>query len=574
MLTAVWRYLMRHPWRYLLIAVVLVIYDFSLVLPTQVIQRLIDALTKANLTRMQLWNEVGLLVAATLVSYLSSYLWNTRLFQSAIGFKFDLQAKSFRKLISMRQAFYDKFRSGDMVTRFSSDAEYLEEFAGYGLMIVLYGGGLIAFVIPVMFAISWQISLWAMTPLLFLVWFFWYFGKKQDQSIEDNREAVASLNNEVLEVVEGIRVTRAYGRKAELAQQFHKHTERLVDLGNTITRFQSAYGPVSTAMLGLSTAIILGLGAHYLLAGHITLGQIIALQLYVVSLVEPFVMLADLIIVYQTATTSYRKIEELIETSDDMEPDGLLQCSEFETLSFKDYSFAYPMAERSSLQEISFELSAGQTLGIVGKTGAGKTTLIRQLLRQYPLGSGQLLLNQVPILDYQRASIDQLLGYVPQEHVLFSKPVGANIALGKVGSQEEEIRRAVALASFSSDLEQMSAGLETPIGERGVSISGGQKQRISLARAFIKDPQVLILDDALSAVDARTERVIIKNIQEERQDKTTIIVTHRLSAVNHADLVLVLDEGRIVERGRPDELLAQGGWYAQQYDRQQASEEE
>ncbi|HEL2461360.1 TPA: ABC transporter ATP-binding protein, partial [Streptococcus suis] len=324
--------------------------------------------------------------------------------------------------------------------------------------------------------------------------------------------------------------------------------------------------------LGLSTIFVLLMGAQAVRAGQLTLGQVIALQLYVGSLLEPFWTLADFILVYQTGKTSFEKLQELIETGDDLEADGSKEIAELSSISFKNYSFSYPQAERTSLQDINWTLKAGQTVGIVGKTGSGKTTLVRQFLRQYPIGQGNFFINHQSVLDFKRSSIEEKIGYVPQEHILFSRSVGENIALGKVASSSEEIEQAIATAAFSQDLKRMSDGLDTMIGERGVSISGGQKQRISIARAFLREPDLLILDDSLSAVDARTERQIIQNIQKERAGKTNVIVTHRLSAVNHADWVLVLDEGRIVEEGRPADLLAQRGWYYEQYQRQQSQE--
>ncbi|WP_044670598.1 ABC transporter ATP-binding protein, partial [Streptococcus suis] len=314
------------------------------------------------------------------------------------------------------------------------------------------------------------------------------------------------------------------------------------------------------------------MGAQAVKAGQLTLGQVIALQLYVGSLLEPFWTLADFILVYQTGKTSFEKLQELIETGDDLEADGSKEIAELDSISFKNYSFSYPQAERASLQDINWTLKAGQTVGIVGKTGSGKTTLVRQFLRQYPIGQGNFFINHQSVLDFKRSSIEEKIGYVPQEHILFSRSVGENIALGKVASSSEEIEQAIATAAFSQDLKRMTDGLDTMIGERGVSISGGQKQRISIARAFLREPDLLILDDSLSAVDARTERQIIQNIQKERAGKTNVIVTHRLSAVNHADWVLVLDEGRIVEEGRPADLLAQRGWYYEQYQRQQSQE--
>ncbi|HEL1993015.1 TPA: ABC transporter ATP-binding protein, partial [Streptococcus suis] len=536
------------------------------------IQRMVDILTKNGLTERILVQEMGLLLLVTFLNYGMGFIWHLKLFQASVNFKFDMQQRAFKKMVTMRTPFYEKFRSGDVMTRFSTDVDGLMEMVGYGLMIVVYSGGMLAFIIPTMLLIDWKISFLAILPMIFMAVAFFFIGRKQDLAIDANREAVAQLNNEVLEVVEGIRVTRAYSKKAAQKAQFQGRTKELADGGDRITSLQSLYNPLATVGLGLSTILVLVLGAGAVKSGQLSLGQVIALQLYVSSLLEPFWTLADFILVYQTGKTSFEKLQELIETGDDLEVDGSVEIAELDSISFKNYSFSYPQSDRPSLQEINWTLKAGQTVGIVGKTGSGKTSLVRQLLRQYPVGKGEFLVNYQSVLDFKRSSLEQKIGYVPQEHILFSKSVGENIAFGKRDSSLEEIEAAIATAAFSQDLERMSHGLDTMIGERGVSISGGQKQRISIARAFLREPDLLILDDSLSAVDARTEGQIIQNIQKERAGKTNVIVTHRLSAVNHADWVLVLDEGHIVEEGRPADLLAQEGWYYEQYQRQQSQE--
>ncbi|HEL2592368.1 TPA: ABC transporter ATP-binding protein [Streptococcus suis] len=572
MFRLIFDYIKRHKWLYLLVAVTLIIYDATLLLPTQIIQRMVDILTKNGLTERILVQEMGLLLLVTFLNYGMGFIWHLKLFQASVNFKFDMQQRAFKKMVTMRTPFYEKFRSGDVMTRFSTDVDGLMEMVGYGLMIVVYSGGMLVFIIPTMLLIDWKISFLAILPMIFMAVAFFFIGRKQDQAIDANREAVAQLNNEVLEVVEGIRVTRAYSKKAAQKAQFQGRTKELADGGDRITSLQSLYNPLATVGLGLSTILVLVLGAGAVKSGQLSLGQVIALQLYVSSLLEPFWTLADFILVYQTGKTSFEKLQELIETGDDLEADGSKEIAELSSISFKNYSFSYPQAERASLQDINWTLKAGQTVGIVGKTGSGKTTLVRQFLRQYPIGQGEFLVNHQSVLDFKRSSLERKIGYVPQEHILFSKSVGENIAFGKRDSSLEEIEAAIATAAFSQDLERMSHGLDTMIGERGVSISGGQKQRISIARAFLREPDLLILDDSLSAVDARTERQIIQNIQKERAGKTNVIVTHRLSAVNHADWVLVLDEGSIIEEGRPEDLLAQEGWYYEQYQRQQSQE--
>ncbi|MFH0384718.1 ABC transporter ATP-binding protein [Streptococcus sp. A18] len=572
MFSLIFDYVKRHKWLYLLIAVTLIIYDATLLVPTQIIQRMVDTLASNGLTEKMLVQDMTLLFLVTLVNYATAFIWHLKLFQSSINFKFDMQQRAFRKMVVMRTPFYEKFRSGDIMTRFSTDVDGLMEMVGYGIMIVVYAGGMFAFVIPYMFIIDWKTSLVALLPMLAMTAAIFFIGRKQDEAIEANREAVAQLNNEVLEVVEGIRVTRAYSKKATQKVKFQERTRELAKGGDRITSLQSLYNPLATVALGLSTILVLVMGTVAVKSGQLSIGQVIALQLYVGSLLEPFWMLSDFILVYQTGKTSFEKLQELIDTGDDLEVDGFGEIAELSSLAFEGYSFSYPQADRPSLQDIHWTLKRGQTVGIVGKTGSGKTTLVRQFLRQYPVGQGSFTINGQSVQDFKRASIEEKIGYVPQEHILFSKSVGENIALGKLDSSPEDIQRAIATAAFTKDLERMSDGLDTMIGERGVSISGGQKQRISIARAFLRKPDLLILDDSLSAVDARTERQIIENIQKERVGKTNVIVTHRLSAVNHADWVLVLDEGRIVEEGRPADLLAQGGWYFEQYQRQQSQE--
>lgn len=567
-------YIKEHKWLYLLIGLVLIVYDASLVVPTQIIQRLIDLMSQGKLTESNLWINIGILVAATVISYLTAFFWSFKLFQQASRFKFDLQKNAFKKLVTMRTPFYEKFRAGDMMTRFSTDVEMLQDLVGFGLMTLLYAGGMLVFILPVMLLISWQITVAALIPVILLSGGIYLVSRKTEILVDENREAVANLSNDVLEIIEGIRVMRAYSRKDLQATRFQKRTQELVDRESHLSRYTSLYGPLYTLMFGATTVITLFLGASFVEAGRMSVGQVLAMQLYTVSLMEPISMLSELVLVYQTGRTSFNKLQELIETGDDMEEDGQCDLNTLEEVVFQNYHFSYPQAKGESLTALTFKLLKGQTLGIVGKTGSGKTTLVRQFLRQYPVGSGGFEINGRAVTAFSRQSLERLIGYVPQEHLLFSRSVAENIAMGKTSASQADIRRAIETASFSQDLERMSDGLDTAIGERGVSISGGQKQRISLARAFIKDPELLILDDSLSAVDAKTEKEIIGNIQRERTGKTNIIVTHRLSAVQHADLVLVMDEGKIVEAGSPSDLLANKGWYFEQYQRQQAQTEE
>lgn len=570
MLKEIWNYIIQRKWLYIAILILLFVeYGFSVV-PTKVTQTIINQISNNTLTQTNLNFQLILILVTAILTYIAGFFWVKWLFSARAHYELELKRKLFHKLSSMRIPFYDKFRSGDMMTRFTSDIASLSELLGYGTMSFLYSIGTVIIIIPQMFMISWWISLLGMIPLVILGIIVYYIGKKQDDMVEANREAVSALSNEVLEVVEGIRVTRAYGNSRLGATRFAEKTDQLRQRADNIMVYQALYGRAANVFLALSTVIILGLGGLVMSQGQMQIGDIVALQMYSWILLDPMWMLSDLILVYKTGELSFKKINEIIETGDDLEADGSIELKELNSLELVDYSFKYANSDYEGLSHVNLKLEKGQTLGIVGKTGSGKTTFVRQLLRQYPVGEGQLLINGLPIENYQRHSIEQQIGYVPQEHVLFSRSVADNIKVGKKDASQKELDIAVAVAAFTQDLERMANGYDTLVGEKGVSVSGGQKQRISIARAMIKQPNLLILDDSLSAVDAKTERIIIENIQTLRQGKMNIIITHRLSAVNHADWVIVLEGGRIVEEGTPQELVQQKGWYAEQYYKQQS----
>lgn len=569
MIQAVFDYIKENKWRYFVILIMLLV-DYSLtIVPTQTTQHIIDEITTQTLTKAVLIEKLSWLALSAIIFYVAQYIWVVQLYGRSIHFYFLLRNQLFNKIVHMRIPFYEKFRSGDMLTRFSNDLENVATLVGYGSMSLLFAFGSLFFVVPAMMLISAKITLFSMIPLVLLGVCIFYLGIKQDHLIEVSRQAVSDVSNEVLEVVEGIRVTRAYSEKALQRQQFMAKTATLRKKADHVMKYQSAYGRIMYFFMSISTAIILYLGAIEISNGRMTLGGVAALQMYSLHMIEPLWVMADFILVYQTGKISYDKVQELIETSDNIETEGTHHLNHIESIKFDHYHFAYANAEnRQALRNISITIKKGQTLGIVGKTGSGKTTLVRQLLRQYPVGEGVFELNDIAVTRIQPQSIENKIGYVPQEHVLFSRSVKDNIRVGKEEATDKEIDYAIAVAAFTQDVDRMENGLDTLVGEKGVSISGGQKQRISIARAMVKDPELLILDDSLSAVDAKTERMIIENIQTLRAGKTNIIVSHRLSAVSHAEHIIVLDNGEIVEEGTHESLLAQNGWYRAQYDKQ------
>ncbi len=362
---------------------------------------------------------------------------------------------------------------------------------------------------------------------------------------------------------------RAYVKEDDYVEKFRQQTESMLAKNNRVADANALFSPLTKVTLSVSNLISFGYGAYLVSKGQLSVGDIVAFQMYLGMIVWPIMSIGELTNVLRQGSASMERVETVLSANDSMEADGSKVIETVDDITVHGLSFKYPSSQDVNLDQIDVVIPKGKTLGIVGKTGAGKTTFIRQLLRQYPLGSGDLMVGTEPILAYKGKTVQNLIGYVPQDHILFSKSVRDNIAFGKGSATDDEIMASIRIASFEDDLKKMAEGLDTMIGEKGVSISGGQKQRISIARALIKDPEILILDDSLSAVDAKTEQKIVENIKQLRSGKTTIISTHRLSAVKQADEIIVMEDGKIIERGSHDALISRKGWYYTQYLRQE-----
>ena len=568
MLKDIIKYISKNKLSYLLVTISLLIEYSILLVPTKIIQFIVDEITNGTLDFNKLMLSLFILLASTVIAYFSGYYWIYKLYTMSNNFLFEIRLKMFEKFLNMRQSFYSKFKTGDMLTRFTNDGKDYQGILGYGATNFLFAIAYIIFVLPAMFTISIKISLIASMPIIIGGIIIYNSGKKYDSIAEKERESLSNLSNEVLEMVEGVRVIRAYSNSQTAYNIFKEKTNSLRKMNNNLAFYIAVFSKVPNILLGLCMVIVVYFGAYSLFNGEISLGQLIAIQLYSLMLLYPMWILTEFILDYKMAKVSHQRIDELLNTSDDLSEDGTIEIQSINAIQFKNYSFKYNSKLPLSLENINFTLNKGETLGIIGKTGSGKTSLIRQLLVQFPIGDGEILINEIPLEKYKRSSIEKLISYVPQEHFLFSKSVLENIKIGKEDASEEEINSAIKSAAFDSDIENLSEGINTLVGEKGVSISGGQKQRILIARAFLKNSDLLILDDSLSAVDAKTEQKIIGELIKLRSDKTNIIVTHRLSAIKNANKVIVMDNGNIVEYGTPDELFDKKGWYYEQYIRQ------
>lgn len=571
MIRSLTSYISQHRTRFIIGVIFALVNSLALLVPNYIIQRFVDGLVQQTISVSKSIQLVGVLFAAGVISYLSQLIYLRTIFYQGIRYQAELRQSMFDKLLTLRQPFYEKFRSGDLMTRMTTDIDMMGNMLSWGTIIAL-GDGLymIAIIVVMSWVVSWQAALVSSLPLVLFGIAIYYIGQQVDQRYERSREEVTKLSNEVLEVVEGVRVIRSYTTTQVEQARFSERTQQARDKTNDYIVYNASYGPVSRFFSGLSTAAGLLYGGYMVKAGQITVGQFVAFQMYLGMLSDFVWGAADLVAIYKQANISFNKISELITYPDEVAVPGQVDIDQIDSIEWRDYSFTYPNDTQPTLKDISLTLKRGQTLGIVGKTGSGKSTLVRQMLRQFPVeNTEQFLLNDRPITDYAINQIESLISYVPQEHIMFSKTVRYNIEFGLKEATEKQVMDAVDWADLSKDLARMPAGLDTIVGEKGVTLSGGQKQRISIARALIRQPELLILDDSLSAVDAQTERTIINHIEHVRKDRTNMIVSHRLSAVQSADLIIVMEQGRVVESGTSEQLMAQKGWYYEQYLRQQ-----
>lgn len=455
----------------------------------------------------------------------------------------------------------------------TNDINAVTMYAGGGVMSAV-DASVTAFVtlVSMFFMIDWRLTLLAILPLPFMVVVTSAIGRKNHQAFKEAQEAFSDLNNFVQESVSGVKVTKSFGFQTDEIQAFEKTNQMVFGKNMRSASYNALFDPTTLLFVGLSYVVTLYFGGLFVQEGSLSVGQIVTFITYLNMLVWPLQAMGFLFNISQRASVSYDRIEKLLAESADIK-DPAQPVTEIQNgdLEYQIQSFAYE--DEPVLSHIHFRLEKGQTLGIVGPTGSGKTTLLRLLLREHDLEKGTIFLNGVSLKDYRLEDLRGLIGYVPQDQILFAMTIRENVAFSDPKLSEEALVEALKICDVYEDILSMPDQLETVIGERGVSLSGGQKQRIAMSRALVMDPEILILDDSLSAVDAKTEHQIIENMKQNRTGKTTILTAHRLSAVVHADVILVMENGQIKERGNHESLMEEKGWYYETYQAQQLSQE-
>lgn len=545
------------------------------IIPPKLIGVAIDAiqfetLTTSKLTELLLW--YGLIIVS---SYVISYVWAYLLFGGAFILERKLRSHLMQHFLSMTSSFFGKFRTGDLMARATNDLKAISMTTGFGILTLIDATFFMLMIVGVMIVtISWKLTLAALIPLPIMALIMNRYGKTIHERFTKAQDAFGEMNNDVLESIRGVRVLRAFVQEKQDEERFGDMTQDVYEKNVEVAKIDAMFEPTIKILVGLSYTIGLGYGAHLVFQNAITLGQLVSFNVYLGMLIWPMFAVGELINVMQRGNASLDRVNETLSYEADVkDPEKPKSVPLPKSIVFDDVTFQYPDTERPQLQGIKLDIERGHTIGVVGKTGSGKTTLFKQLLREYAGMKGKLTISGASIHELTLEDTRGWIGYVPQDQILFSKTVRENIQFGQDHAPDQEIKRILELAHLKDDIDNLPEGLDTKVGESGITLSGGQKQRVSLARALIMNPEILILDDSMSAVDGKTEANIIKHLKAERKDKTTLISAHRLSAVQHADQIIVLENGAIVERGTHKELMDKGAWYADQFIKQQMESE-
>ncbi len=561
-----------EKWPYITGILALFLVSLLNLLPPRLIGEVIDQIASKDLTNLELAYQLFLLVLSALAMYVLRFVWRKYILGTANRLGRILRYRLFEHFTRMSPSFYQTYRTGDLMAHATNDINAVVGVAGGGVMSAVDASiTALVTVLTMFFVLDWRLTLIAILPLPFMAWGTSLIGRKNHESFKAAQEAFSDLNNKVQESVSGIKVTKSFGYQDAETAAFARINQDVFKKNILAAKYNALFDPMVLIFVGLSYLLTLIFGGLFISQGQLTVGELVTFITYLDMLVWPLQAMGYLFNISQRGTVSYERIESLLaQESDVIEVASPIKDIKNGRLDYSIQEFAYD--DRPTLRDLHFSIEQGQTLGIVGVTGSGKTTLLRLLLREQDIQDGNICLAGHDIRDYSLSAFRSLIGYVPQDQILFATSIRDNIRFGNPSLSDQDVIAVTKLCGIYEDIMQMPDGFDTLVGERGVSLSGGQKQRLAMCRALILNPDILILDDSLSAVDAKTEHLILDNLKRERSGKTTLITAHRLSAVVHADLILVLDQGRVIESGSHQELLTQDGWYATTYQNQQLAE--
>lgn len=561
----------RREWRRYLGAVALLIIIAVLqLIPPKVVGYVVDGVTEQHYTTARVMMWIGTLVLTAVVVYLLRYVWRVLLFGASYQLAVELREDFYRQLSRQHPEFYLRHRTGDLIARATNDVDRVVFAAGEGVLTLVDSLVMGCAVLIVMSTqISWQLTLLALLPMPMMALAIKRYGDQLHQRFKLAQAAFSSLNDRTQESLTSIRMIKAFGLEDRQSALFAADAADTGAKNLRVARIDARFDPTIYIAIGTANLLAIGGGSWMVINGSLTLGQLTSFAMYLGLMIWPMLALAWMFNIVERGSAAYSRIRAMlaeapvVNDGSERVPDGRGE------LNFSVRAFAYPHTEKTTLENVHFTLQPGQMLGICGPTGAGKSTVLSLIQRHFDIDQGEIRFHDIPLTQLQLDSWRSRLAVVSQTPFLFSDSVANNIALGCPEATREAIEHVARLASVHEDILRLPQGYETEVGERGVMLSGGQKQRISIARALLLNAEILILDDALSAVDGRTEHQILHNLRQWGEGRTVIISAHRLSALTEASEILVMQHGHIAQRGQHEQLAEQPGWYRDMYRYQQ-----
>lgn len=573
----IFTYIKRHKWQYIAGILTLFAVDFLNLFVPKITGVITDGLAGHSMEMPEVMKNIAVILSLGAMLALGRFLWRYFLFGASRHIQYELRNDMFAHLETMSVEYYNEHKTGDLMSRFTNDLNAVRMAIGPAVISAFDATVMAVMVIAqMMYYVNVRLTLLAIIPMFFIAVGELYYGKIMKKRFQEKQEAVSDLTDQVQESISGVRVVKAFVQeKAEIAA-FAKANDRAREKNLSVIRLQAVVMPLLDVVIGVSSLLTLLYGGYLAITGEITLGRFVAFNQYIGMLVWPMLAAGESITMLSQGIASMKRVQEVIEEKqeifddENVRPAGIIKGE----ITLNHLTFLHQGHSEPTLQDLCLEVPAGTTLAIVGRTGNGKTTLVNLLLRLYNTRPGMILIDGKDINSIPLKELRENIAYVPQDNFLFSDTLKHNIAFGVESSengevQQEEVERAARAACVHDNIIAFPDGYETIVGERGVTLSGGQKQRSSIARALLKNAPIMILDDALSAVDTDTEKKILENLRENRKGKTTILIAHRISTIQGADLIIVLDDGRIREQGNHARLMKQNGIYREMFEKQQ-----
>ncbi len=577
------KYFVKYKYRFLFgILITIIAQIFSLFTPKLVSKsiNIIEAFQKNKITaataKTDLINNILLIIAATIVAGILTFLMRQTLIVMSRHVEFDLKNEVFQHYEVLDQNFYKRNRTGDLMSRISEDVGKVRMYVGPAVMYTINTFIRFAIVIIYMFNVSPKLTFYTLLPLPILAFIIFKLSTEINKRSTIFQQYLSKISTFTQEIFSGIRIIKAYALEEKQQNNLKDLAQESKEKSMSLAKVQSLFGPLMIALIGISNLVVIYFGGMMYInqePGMEKIGTIAEFILYVNMLTWPVASIGWVSSLVQEAEASQKRINEFLKIEPEIKNTSTERTAINGQIEFKNVNFTYEDTNINALQNVSFSIKKGQTLAILGKTGSGKSTILSLLTRMYDIKEGQILIDGKPISKVHLYDLRNSIGIVPQDAFLFSDSIKNNIKFGKETASDDEVMEAAKNAVVHDNIIQFKNQYETILGERGITLSGGQKQRVSIARAIIKNPEILLFDDCLSAVDTETEEQILSNLLSISKDKTTIIVSHRVSSAKNADTIIILDAGKIIQQGAHNQLITQEGYYKELYYKQLSEKE-